>query len=206
MIAATSTPAALAAKAATSTIPIVFTAAVDPIAAGLVVSLSRPNGNATGVSQYLSVLGGKRLELLHELVPTAAVIGLLVNPKFPDARIQTKDVEEAARLFGQQVHVVQASRESEFNGAFAALVQQQAGALVVATDALFLSDRDQLVALAARHKIPSIYPQREYAKAGGLMSYAPDIRDGYRQAAIYIRRISERHEAWRLTRSAADQV
>jgi putative tryptophan/tyrosine transport system substrate-binding protein len=189
VIAATSTPAALAAKAATSTIPIVFTAAVDPIAAGLVASLSRPNSNATGVSQYLSVLGGKRLELLHEFVPNAAVIGMLVNPKFPDAQIQTKDVEEAARLFGQQVRVVQASTESEFNGAFATLVQQQASALVVATDALFLSDRDQLVALAARHKIPSIYPLREYAMAGGLMSYAPDIRDGYRQAAIYVGRI-----------------
>jgi putative tryptophan/tyrosine transport system substrate-binding protein len=189
VIAATTTPASLAAKAATSAIPIVFTAGVDPIAAGLVVSLSRPSGNVTGVSQYLSDLGTKRLELLHELAPNAAMIGMLVNPKFPDAESQTKDVKEAARMFGQQVHVVNASSESDINGAFATLVQLKAGALLVASDALFLSRRDQIVALAARHKIPAVYSVREFALAGGLMSYAPNIRDGYRQAAIYVGRI-----------------
>jgi putative tryptophan/tyrosine transport system substrate-binding protein len=188
-IAATGTPAALAAKAATSTIPIVFTAAVDPIAAGLVGSLSRPSGNATGVSQYLTVLGGKRLDLLHELIPRAAVIGMLVNPEFPDAESQAKEVREAAHMFGHRVHVVHASSESDINRAFESLVQLQVGALLVASDVLFVSQRDQLVALAARYGIPSIYPLREFVLAGGLMSYGPDTGDGYRQAGTYVGRI-----------------
>jgi putative tryptophan/tyrosine transport system substrate-binding protein len=189
VIAATSTPAALAAKAATSAIPIVFTVALDPVAVGLVVSFNRPGGNATGVSNYLSDLGAKRLELLHELVPNAAVIGMLVNPNYPDAEVQRKDVKEAARNFGQNVHVVNASSEDDFNGAFATLVQLRAGALLVGTDTLFLSRRDQLVTLAARHAIPAIYFLREFVSAGGLMGYAPNLRDGYRQAGIYTGRI-----------------
>jgi putative ABC transport system substrate-binding protein len=188
-IAATSSPAALAAKASTSVIPIVFTSAVDPIAAGLIVSLNRPGGNVTGVNNYLSDLGAKRLELLHELVPNTNIIGMLVNPNSPDAESQTKDVKEAARLFGQQVHVVNASTENEIDSAFATLVQLNVGALLVASDALFLSQRDQVAALAARHALPTIYPVREFAMAGGLMIYAPDINGGYRQAGLYVGRI-----------------
>jgi len=189
VIAATSTPAALAAKAATSTIPIVFTAGVDPIAAGLIGSLNRPSGNLTGVNVYLSALWGKRLELLHELVPNAAVIGMLVNPNFPDAESQAKDVKEAARIIGQQVHIVNASSESDIDSAFASLVRLRVDALLVASDAFFLSHRDQIVALAARHALPTIYSVREFVFAGGLMIYAPDLRDGYRQASIYVGRI-----------------
>ena len=189
VMAATSTPAARAARAATSAIPIVFTTAVDPVAAGLVISLNRPAGNVTGVSQYLSALGAKRLELLHELVPNAAVIGMLVNPNYPDAESQWKDVQEAAPMVGQQVHVVNASSESDFNRVFATLVQLKAGALIVSTDALFLARRDQLAALAARHSIPAIYPTRDFVLAGGLISYGANIADGYRQAGIYTGRI-----------------
>jgi putative ABC transport system substrate-binding protein len=189
LIAATSTPAALAAKAATSVIPIVFTVALDPVAAGLVVSLNRPGGNATGVSNYLSDLGAKRLELLHEAVPKATVIGMLVNPNYPDAEVQRKDVAEAAHKLGQELHVVNAITEGDFNSALANLVQLRAGTLLVGTDTFFLSRRDQLVLLAARHAIPAMYFLREFALAGGLMSYAPNLHDGYRQAGIYTGRI-----------------
>jgi putative ABC transport system substrate-binding protein len=150
VIAATTTPAALAAKAATSAIPIVFTGAVDPVAAGLVVSLNRPGGNATGVNNYLSDLGAKRLELLRELVPNASAIGVLVNPNYPDVESQLKDVQEAARKFGQQVHVVNAGSEGDLDGAFATLTQLKAGALLVTPDALFLSRRDQIAMPVAR--------------------------------------------------------
>jgi putative tryptophan/tyrosine transport system substrate-binding protein len=189
VMAATSTPAALAAKAATSTIPIVFTAAADPVALGLVESLSRPSGNVTGVSGYFSPLGAKRLELLHELVSKATVIGVLVNPTYPDAESQSKDAREAARMFGQEAHIVNASSEGELNAVFALLVQLKAGILLVTADAFFLSRRDQLVALAARHSIPALYWAREFVFAGGLMSYGPDIGDGYHQAGVYAGRI-----------------
>jgi putative ABC transport system substrate-binding protein len=149
-MAATSTPAALAAKAATSAIPIVFTTAADPVEVGLVDSLSRPSGNATGVNIYLSHLGAKRLELLRELIPKAAEIGMLVNPNFPDAESQSKDVKEAARTLGQQLHVVNATSEGDFNQAFREL---KADAVLVSLDSFFLSRRDQLVTLAARHKM-----------------------------------------------------
>jgi putative ABC transport system substrate-binding protein len=189
VIAATTTPAALAAKAATSTIPIVFTAGIDPVAVGLVGSLNRPGGNATGVSLYLGELAAKRLELLHELIPNAAMIGILVNPNLPDVGSQWKDLQEAARIIGQRVHVVHAGSEGDFPGAFATLSQLNAGALLVALDVLFISRRDQLVALAARHAIAALYPLREFVLAGGLMSYAPSNVDGYRQAGIYAGRI-----------------
>jgi putative ABC transport system substrate-binding protein len=189
VMAATSTPAALAAKAATSAIPIVFTTAADPVAVGLVDSLSRPSGNATGVNIYLSHLGAKRLELLRELVPNAAIIGMLVNPNFPDAESQSKDVKEAARTLGQQVHIVNANSEGDFNQAFATFIEMKADALLISLDAFFLSRREQLVALAARHKIPAIYFSRDFVLVGGLMSYGSDIANSYRQAGIYAGRI-----------------
>ena len=185
VMAATGTPAALVAKGATSTIPIVFTSGVDPVAAGIVASLSRPGGNVTGVNNYVSALGAKRLELLHELVPNADVIGMLVNPNYSDAKSQWKDVKEAARITGQQVHVVNASSAGELDNAFATLVQLNAGAMLVAPDVLFLSRHDQLVALAARHAIPTMYHLRDFVLAGDLMSYGANIGDGYRQAGIY---------------------
>jgi putative tryptophan/tyrosine transport system substrate-binding protein len=189
VLAATTTPAALAAKGATSTIPIIFTIGADPIAIGLVDSLSRPSGNVTGVNNYLSDLGAKRLELLRELVPNAAVIGVLLNPSFPDAESQSKDVKEAARKLGQQVQVVNANSENDFDRAFATFVRLQARVLLVTVDPLFNSRREQLIALAARHKIPAMYFGREFVSAGGLMSYASNLADGYRQAGIYVGRI-----------------
>jgi putative ABC transport system substrate-binding protein len=189
LIAATTTPAAVAAKRATSTIPIVFSIGADPIAIGLVASLSRPSGNMTGVNNYLSGVGGKRLELLGELASNNAVIGLLVNPNFPDAESQSRDVKEAARKLGQQVHVVNASTEGDLDTSFAALVQLHAGGLLVTVDPFLNSHRDQLVALAARYKIPAMNFEREFVLAGGLMSYAPNLADGYRQAGIYAGRV-----------------
>jgi ABC-type uncharacterized transport system substrate-binding protein len=189
VMAATGTPAAVAAKAATATIPIVFETGVNPVALGWVASLARPSGNVTGVTQLNVEVAPKRLELLRELVPNVAVIGVLVNPNYPDAESQRKDVTEAARIIGQQVHIVHASSESDFNGAFATLVQLKAGALLVSGDVLFNSRRDQLVALAARHAIPAIYSQREFVLAGGLMSYGANIGDAYRQVGIYVGRI-----------------
>ena len=189
VMAATSTPAALAAKAATSAIPIVFTTAADPIAVGLVDSLSRPSGNVTGVNSYLSDLGAKRLELLRQLVPNDAVIGMLVNPNYPDAESQAKDVKEAARTLGQQVHVVNADSEGDLDRAFATFIELKADALLVSLDSFFLSRREQLVALAARHKIPVMYFARDFVLAGGLMSYGSDLADSYRQAGVYTGRI-----------------
>jgi putative ABC transport system substrate-binding protein len=189
VMAATTTPAALAAKAATTTIPIVFSVGADPVAIGLVASLSRPGGNATGANNYINVLGAKRLELLRELVPSAAVIGVLVNPSFPDAESQSKDVKEAARVIGQQVQVVNASSEGDLNDAFATFVPLKPGALLISADTFFTSRRDQLVALIAHHKIPAIYSQRDFVLAGGLMSYAPRLADAYHQGGMYVGRI-----------------
>ena len=189
VIAATTTPAALAAKAATSMIPIVFTSAADPVTVGLVASLSRPGGNATGVTNYLTDLGAKRLELLHQLVPKANTIGMLVNPNYPDIESQRKDVEEAARKFGQRVHVVNAASVDDFDKVLATLVQLNASALLVTTDAVFLSRRDRLVGLVAHYALPAVYAQRDFVEVGGLMSYAASVADGYRQAGIYVGRV-----------------
>jgi putative ABC transport system substrate-binding protein len=189
VLAATSTPAALAAKAATSTIPIVFTAGADPVAIGLVASFNRPGGNATGLINYLNLMGAKRLGLLHELVPNAGVIGMLVNPTFPDVESQLRDMREAAQNAGLQVHTVNASSERDFNKAFATLVQLNVGALLVGADVVFVSNRDQLVALAARHGIPTMYTFRDFVVAGGLASYATKLEEIYRQAGIYVARI-----------------
>jgi putative tryptophan/tyrosine transport system substrate-binding protein len=189
VIATTDTASTRAAKAATATIPIVFAYGGDPVDDGLVASFNRPGGNVTGVTFISAALAPKRLELLHEVVPGAGVIGVLVNPNSPLAQIQLSDLQAAARISGQRIYVANAGSELEFEAAFAALVQQSVGALLVSTDPLFGSARDRLVALAAREKIPAIYALREYAAAGGLMSYGASQADSYRQAGIYTARI-----------------
>jgi putative ABC transport system substrate-binding protein len=189
VIAATSTPAAQAAKAATATVPIVFTTGGDPIKLGLVASLNRPGGNVTGVSNLIQELGSKRLGLLRELVPSITLIATLINPNFPDAENELKDAEAAARALGLQHIVLRASSEREIDTAFATMAQQSGGALDVNVDPFFLARRDQIVALAARHAIPAIYPVRDFAVAGGLMSYGTDFADSYRQAGIYTGRV-----------------
>jgi putative tryptophan/tyrosine transport system substrate-binding protein len=189
VIAALGPPAALAAKAATSTIPIVFVTGFDPVQAGLVASLNRPGGNVTGVHVFLIGLEGKRLGLLRELVPQAALMGLLLNPRSPDAEAQSKALQTAARAVGQHIVVVEAGSDGEFDGAFAALVQRQVSALVVAADQFFTARRERIVALAARYAMPAIYELREYAVAGGLMSYGTSLRDGYYQNGVYVGRI-----------------
>src|SRR3984893_3584889 len=189
VIAATSTPAALAAKDATATIPIVFETAGDPIKLGLVASLNRPGGNVTGMTQLSSELVAKRLGILHDLIPTATTIGLLVNPTDPRAETQTGEMQEAAHALGLQIHVLNASTEGEINTVFAILSQLRLGALLVVTSNLFSRRREQFVTLAARQGVPAIYQYREYVAAGGLISYGTSITDAYRQAGIYAGRI-----------------
>jgi putative ABC transport system substrate-binding protein len=178
-----------AAKAATTDIPIVFTTGTDPVKDGLVASLNRPDGNITGVHMFVSQMEGKRLGLLHELVPTAALIGVLLNPTRLPAERQLKDVQEAARAIGQLIHIVHASSERDLATAFMTLAQLRAGALLVGADPFFNSRRDVIVELAARHAIPAIYEQREFVVTGGLMSYGTSLPDGYRQVGIYTGRI-----------------
>ena len=182
-------PAAYAAKAATTTVPIVFVTGEDPVKFGLVSSLNRPGGNVTGVSTFNAVLGSKRFELLHELVPNAAVIALLVNPNIPSAGSETRETEAAARAAGRNLIILNASTESEIDAAFATLGEQRAGALLVTGDPFFVSRRDKVVALAARHAVPTIYVQREFAAAGGLIGYGTSLTDAYRQVGLYAGRI-----------------
>jgi len=189
VIAATGTPAALAAKAATEVIPIVFETAGDPITLGLVASLNRPGGNVTGVTQLNSELVPKRLGLLHDLIPTAKVIGLLVNPKDVRTETQSRDMQEAAHVLGLQIHVLKASTDREVDAAFADLVKSRAGALIVGTGEFFNTRREQLAALAARHRVPVIYQYRLFVPAGGLMSYGASLTDAYRLAGNYTGRI-----------------
>ena len=185
-----STPATLAAKAATTTIPIVFQVATDPVELGLVASLSRPGGNLTGVMSLNAEVGSKRLELLHELLPTTTSIALLINPTNPAlSNPQSRDLQMAARKLGLQLHVLQASTEREIDTAFATLVQVQAGGLVVSPDVLFNARNEQLAALALRHAVPVIYQYREFTAAGGLMSYGTNIADMFRLTGIYTGRI-----------------
>jgi len=183
------TPGALAAKAATSTIPIVFQAGVDPVEAGIVASLNRPGGNITGVSQLLTATVPKQLQLMHEVAPAKNVAFLLneTNPLYSNSFL--KDLEAAASTLGVKLHLLHASTENNFDPAFEMLGRLEAGALVVGPDLFFLSRRDRLVALAARHSVPAIYPWREAAMAGGLMSYASSQADTYRQVAIYTARV-----------------
>jgi putative ABC transport system substrate-binding protein len=183
------TPAALAAKSATSTIPIIFNGVADPVGAGLVASLARPGGNLTGFSNMTIELMPKLLELLSELVPQARVIALLVNPNNPNAEPLLRDVEEAARAKGVKLLVLKAGTEDEIDAAFASLVQLQAGALVVDPDGFFSSRREQLVALASRHVVPAIYAHRQFVAAGGLISYGIDDIPPARQVGIYAGKI-----------------
>jgi ABC-type uncharacterized transport system substrate-binding protein len=180
--------AALAAKAATSTIPIVFSMG-DPVKAGLAASYNRPGGNATGINLLTQTLEPKRLGLLHELVPQAATIGFLLNPNFPSAEDQSKDMQEAARAIGLQIHMLRANTDREIETAFETVAQHRIAALSVAASPFFDTRRDALVALAARYAVPTMYHFREFAAAGGLMSYGIDPVDAYRQVGVYAGRI-----------------
>ncbi len=185
----TNTPTSQVAKAATSTIPIVFASADDPIPLGLVASFNRPGGNATGIYFLIAALEGKRVEFLHEVVPKAGTIALLVDPNFPSAATQTLAMRQAARSLGLNLLVVTAGTERDIDTAFATLVRERADALAVAASGFFFFHREQLVALAAHHGMPVVYPWRDAAAAGGLMSYGASPFDAYRQAGIYAGRL-----------------
>ena len=182
-------PPALAAKAATTTIPIVFATGSDPVAVGLVAGLSRPGGNLTGVTVLTSTLEAKRMGLLRELVPKAEKIGILINPNYPLAAAYLRDAQEAAVQLGVGLVAVNASAENDFEPAFASLMQQSVGALMIIADPFFNSRRDQLVAYSARHKIPTMYEFREFAAAGGLITYGTNLAEAYRQVGLYTGRI-----------------
>jgi putative ABC transport system substrate-binding protein len=182
-------PPVLLAKAATTTIPIVFTSAADPVKVGLVASFNRPGGNLTGVYLIGPELETKRLELLRQLNPAAVSIGVLTNPNYPDTDRQVRELQAAASVVGCQIQVVRARTEPEIEAAVATVVQKRINALLVTSDPFFSSRRDYLVALAARYKLPTIYNQREFAEAGGLISYGTDFADGYREAGRYVARI-----------------
>jgi putative ABC transport system substrate-binding protein len=183
------TTSAVAAKAATATIPIVFLTGADPVKLGFVASFNRPGGNLTGVSFLINALVAKQFEVLHETVPKTALIGYLVNPTYANAEADTRNVLAAAELVGQKLLVVQAHTDSELEAAFVKLIQQRASALVVGADPFFTNRRDQLVELAARQKLPTIYPLGEFVVAGGLMSYGTSITDAFRLVGLYAGRI-----------------
>ena len=189
VIAATGTPAAVAAKTATATIPIVFEMGSDPVELGFVASLSQPGGNMTGVTNFTVELGSKQLGLLHELVPRTTTIAALFNPNFAGTEKLLRDAEAASRVLGLQLVVLKASTEEEIETVFATMALQGAGALFVGVDAFFAARRDQIVALAARNKLPAIYGLRDFAVSGGLMSYGTDFAEAYHQAGIYAGRI-----------------
>jgi putative tryptophan/tyrosine transport system substrate-binding protein len=189
VLAATSTPAALAAKAATTTVPTVFTTAANPVELGLVASLSRPGGNITGATQLNVEIGPKLLQLVRELIPTATVVGLLVNPTNPTAGTLSRDLAAAARTLRLELHVLHASMEQHLDEGFATLAQRRASALVIVADAFFNSRSEKLIALAASHRLPVIYGLSEYVSAGGLISYASSFAEAYRQAGQYAGRI-----------------
>ena len=190
VIAATGTPAALAVKAATTTIPTVFETAADPVKLGLVASLNQPGANVPGVTSLLMVVGSKRLELLHELVPTARVMALLVNPANPNvAEINSKELEAAARTLGLELHVLNASTEGDLDAVFTKLAQLRAGGLVISPDPFFTSQSEQLAALTIHHAVPTIHYNPEFVAAGGLLSYGAGSADAYRQAGNYTGRV-----------------
>jgi putative tryptophan/tyrosine transport system substrate-binding protein len=182
-------PAAIAAKKATSTIPVVFTSGDDPVQTGLVSSINRPGGNVTGIYNFFSDVETKKLGLLRELVPNAALIATLVNPTFPTTINQTQELHKAADKLGQRIQIINASSEPEIDAAFASAKRLQAGAMLVAADPFFASRRDQIVSLATKYAIPAVYEQRAFTAAGGLMSYGTNLPEGYRQAGIYTGRI-----------------
>jgi putative tryptophan/tyrosine transport system substrate-binding protein len=189
VIAVGTNPGAPAAKAATATIPIVFTTGLDPVQAGLVASLNRPGGNLTGVTALTIELGPKALEVLHELVPTATVLALLVNPTNPGAESLSRDLQTAARALGLQLHVLHASTERDLDTVFATLLQLRVGGLVIGTDGFFITQSEQLTTLTLRHALPAIFPYREFAVSGGLMSYGVRNTDLYRLVGSYTGRI-----------------
>jgi putative ABC transport system substrate-binding protein len=182
-------PAAVAAKKATSTIPIVFTTGDDPVQAGLVSSINRPLGNVTGVHVLFTELESKKLGLLREVVPNAGLIAALVNPTLPTAKIQTQELRTTADKLGQRLQIINASSEQDLDAAFSSMKQLQVSALLVGADPFFNSHRDQIVSLAARYAIPAVYEQRAFAAAGGLMSYGTNLAEAYRQAGVYTGRI-----------------
>jgi len=182
-------PAALAAKAATSTIPIVFNLGADPIGLGLVTNLNRPSGNITGIAMMTLEIETKRLELLHELAPASTSLAILLNPSNAQAQTQETEAQRAARVIGRQVLVLKAGTEHEIERAFAALVRERAGALLVGADTFFTSQATLFVVLTARHSIPTIYPFKSYVDAGGLMSYGTSLPDAYRQTGVYTGRV-----------------
>jgi putative ABC transport system substrate-binding protein len=189
LIAALAPPAAFAAKAATTTIPIVFVGAFDPVKAGLVASLNRPGGNVTGVTFIGASLGAKRLELARELAPNADIIALLTHPSSPDALEEKRDLQDAAKAIGQQLLVLTASNEHDFGAAFDAISQRHAGVLIIGADPFFFQSTDQLVALMLRHRIPTVFTSSEAVVAGGLVSYSGSIPDSFRLAGVYAGRI-----------------
>jgi putative ABC transport system substrate-binding protein len=189
VIVATSTLAAVAAKAATATIPIVFETAADPIKLGLAASMNRPGGNATGVAQFNAELVTKRVSLLHDLIPTAKIIGMLLNPTDRTTENQTKDVQGAAQVLGLQTHILNANTEAEIDAAFAAMPELRIEALLVGTGEFFRRQSKHLAVLAARQGVPAIYQYREFAAAGGLISYGTSLPDAYRLTGVYAGRV-----------------
>ena len=189
IVAAAFLPAALAAKGATQTIPIVFLSGSDPIGAGLVSSINRPTGNVTGIAPMFTLLGGKNLELLHELVPKAALIGALAKPGNPNAEPQLKALQAATGSLGQKLVLFGADNEQEIDNSFVTMAQRHIAALVVTADGFLIGRQDQIVSLAARYTIPTIYPLSQYVRAGGLISYGANLPDAYRQTGTYVGRI-----------------
>jgi putative ABC transport system substrate-binding protein len=189
IIAAGGTDPARAANAATTTIPIVFVTAADPVRAGLIASLNRPEGNITGINMIGAMLEAKRLELLRELVPQASIIGVLINPKYPAAKIQTQEVQEGAARLGVKIVLLNASTEAEVDAAFAGFVEQKVRAVLACNDPFFGSYREKLASLALRHKLPAMSFRREFAEVGGLLSYGAVFEEGYRQAGVYAGKI-----------------
>jgi putative ABC transport system substrate-binding protein len=206
LIATATLPAAMAAKAATPTTPVVFVVGEDPVKAGLVASLNRPGGNATGVSDFVNELVAKRLDLLQQAVPDIALVGLLVNPNNPNAEPDAEEARAAVKALGMKLLVVNATGDRELEAAFATLVQERADALAVNIDPFLFRAHDQIISLAARHGLPTIYPVRQFVDAGGLMSYSPNRLVSWRQAGLYAARILRGEKPTDLPVQRADRI